>query len=154
MKHKRFICLALVFIGAFSVFAVMHFINAQTAPILSIVPTGDSGATSITDIPVQAVGATFSVDVRLDDYAAVTEGGPSPGVNACTYMVTWNPAVLSFTTKTDGKWIPNQSSIDITSDTGSGELIVNQIDLSSYATADSSSGSVTATVEFTVLSTG
>ena len=39
-------------------------------------------------------------------------------------------------------------------ETGSGELIINQIDLTSYATADSASGSVTATIVFTVLSTG
>lgn len=151
------ICLALIFMFTLSVFAVMtHLISATTGPILSIVPTGDTGATSTTDFPTQALGTTLTADVRLDDYASVTEGGPSPGVSACTYAITWNPNVLSYTSETDGSWLPGQLSSDILppSRLGNGELSINQIDGASYATADNSAGSVTATIVFTVVGTG
>lgn len=159
MKHKRFICLALVFIIAFSVFSVItHFISAASAPILSIVPTGHNGATSTTDIAAQTVGTTFSVDVRVDDYADVNIGGPNSGVSDCSYTVTWDPTVLEYTSYTDGSWLPTQSNIgDLTTQVTEGQLTIGQIafDLSdASATADSSTGSVSATITFTVLSTG
>ena len=144
---------------ALSVFAVMtHLINAattQNAPIISIVPTGDPGATSITILPTVAVGATFSVDVRIDDYSGVNIGGTNNGINGASYVVTWNIASLEFVSYTDVvTWLPSQFNVDITADTANGELTIGQSAFGSSAedTADNSAGSVSATIEFQVVS--
>ena len=159
MKHKKLISLALIFMFALSVFAVMtHLINAattQNAPIISIVPTGDPGATSITILPTVAVGATFSVDVRIDDYSGVNIGGTNNGINGASYVVTWNIASLEFVSYTDVvTWLPSQFNVDITADTANGELTIGQSAFGSSAedTADNSAGSVSATIEFQVVS--
>jgi hypothetical protein len=163
MKCKNLICLALVFLIVFSVFAaVAHFINAQTqtAPIISIVPKGEQGATSITIIPAQSVGSNFYVNVRVDNYADVNLGstGAQNGVSGASYVVTWNPAVLEFVNYTDGAWLPDQSNPgDLSNYVADGNLTIGQIAFDTtnpFATADSSAGSVSATLNFTVVSTG
>ena len=156
MKHKKIICLVLVCIFAISVFSVMtHFINAATDPILSIVPTGDPGATSITMLSTQATGTTFSVDVRVDDYASVNIGGTQNGLSECSYTVTWDPTVLEYVSYTDGSWLPDQQNFgDLSNKVTSGQLTIGQTAFNTgnqFATADSSSGSVTATITFQVL---
>jgi hypothetical protein len=161
MKHKSIICLCLAFLVVFSVFSVTtHFINAASAPILSIVPTGDSGAAagSTAIIPAQAVGSTFSVDVRVDNYASVNIGGTNNGVSGASYMVTWNSTVLKYVSYQDGSWLPDQSNTgDLTTNVTIGQLLIGQIAFNTanaMATADSASGSVSATIKFQVLSTG
>jgi hypothetical protein len=160
MKRKNLICLALVFIITFSAFAAMvHFINAatQTAPIISIVPKGQQGATSTTIIPAQSVGSNFYVDVRVDNYASVNIGGTNNGVSGASYVVTWNQAVLEFVNYTDGAWLPDQSNAgDVSNYVADGNLTIGQIAFNTgnaMATADNSAGSVSATLNFTVVST-
>ena len=161
MKRKNLMCLTLVFIITFSVFALMtHFINAQTQtdPIISIVPKGQKGATSITTIPAQSVGSNFYVDVRVDNYASANIGGTNNGVSGASYVVTWNLAVLEFVNYTDGAWLPDQSNAgDLSNYVADGNLTIGQIAFdasSAMATADNSAGSVSATLNFTVVSTG
>jgi hypothetical protein len=161
MKHKSIICLALAFLVVFSVFSVTtRFINATSAPVLSIVPTDDSGAAagSTTIIPAQAVGSTFSVDVRVDNYASVNIGGTENGVCGASYIVTWNPAVLKYLSYQDGSWLPDQNNAgDLTTNAAIGQLLIGQIAFNTanaMATADSASGSVSATIKFQALSTG
>src|SRR5208283_5396177 len=159
MKHKKLVSLAIVFMFALSVFAVMtHLISATTGPILSIVPTGASGATSTTIISAQAVGASFSVDVRVDDYASVNIGGTNNGLSECSFTVTWDPTVLEYVSYTDGSWLPDQQNFgDLSGNVASGQLTIGQaaFDTSnSEVTADSATGSVTATITFQVLTTG
>jgi len=161
MKHKSMICLVLTFLIAFSIFSVTtRFIDAASTPVLSIVPTGQAGAAAgtFTDIPLQAVGSTFSVDVRVDDYASVTNGGKNPGVSGASYEIFWNPAVLEYISKTDNSWLPNQSNAgDLTNDVSYGNLTIGQIAFNTanpFVTADSSTGSVSATIKFQVLSAG
>ena len=132
-----------------------HFINAATDPILSIVPTGDPGATSITMLSTQTVGTTFSVDVRIDDYSTVNIGGTNNGINGASYVVTWDPTVLAYQSYTDGAWLPSQSNTgDLSNKVANGQLTIGQIAFgsSSFITADSASGSVSATIIFQVLS--
>ncbi len=159
MKRKPLICLTLVFVIFFSAFLMTtHFIDASSAPILSIVPTGDSGATSTTNIPAQAVGTTFSVDVRVDDYASVNIGGTENGISGASYEVTWDPSVLEYVSYTDGSWLPDQTNAgDLTNKVSSGQLTIGQIAFNTanaMATADSASGSVSATIKLQVLTTG
>ncbi len=162
MKHKSMICLVLTFLIAFSLFSVTtHFINAASVAVLSIVPTGQAGATAgtITNIPAQAVGTTFSVDVRVDNYASVNIGGKDNGVSGASYEVFWNPAVLEYISKTpDVSWLPDQSSSgDILNYVAYGNLTIGQIAFNTanpFTTADSSTGSVSATIKFQVLSSG
>ena len=155
MEHKKLICLALVFVFTFSVFAVIHFTNAATGPIISIVPTGDPGANSTTIISTVAIGQTFSVDVRVDDYAGVNIGGTNNGVSEASYIITWNPAVLEYVSYSDGTWLPSQSNAgDLQNNVANGQITFGQIAFgsSSFLTADSASGSVSATITFQVVS--
>lgn len=161
IKRKSVICLLLTFLIIFSVFSsATRLINAASAPVLSIVPTGIGGATSGTTTMIQseAVGSNFSVDVRVDNYASVNIGGKNNGVSGASYFVTWNPAVLGLVSYTDEKWLPSQSSTgDFSGNVTLGQLLIGQIafDLSSpFLTANSTSGSVSVTIKFEVLSTG
>ncbi len=103
IKRKSVICLLLTFLIIFSVFSsATRLINAASAPVLSIVPTGIGGATSGTTTMIQseAVGSNFSVDIRVDNYASVNIGGKNNGVSGASYFVTWNPAVLGLVSYT------------------------------------------------------
>jgi hypothetical protein len=143
---------------ALSVFSVVtHFIDAQTNPIISIVPTGQSGATGTTVISTQGVGTTFSVDVRVDDYSTVNIGGSKNGVSSASYMITWDPTVLGFVSNNDPGWLPDEMDTDIATGTANGQLIINQIAFDTatkQAVASNAAGSVSTTIEFTVLSSG
>lgn len=164
MKRKSIICLTLAFLLIFSVLSLSTSLihAASSAPVLSIVPTGDPGAAagSTTLISAQAVGSTFSVDVRVDNYASVNLGSPGAvdGISGASYVVTWNPAVLNMTTYIDGSWLPDQSNPgDLVDQVSQGQLTIGQIAFNlanSFATADSKAGSVSATITFQVLSTG
>ncbi len=93
MKHKTLLCILLVILIGISGFSMtFHLISADasTTPILSVVPTGDPGATvNSTQIPAVAVGSTFTVDIRIDNIGSVT-----PGINGLSYNLTYNPSVL------------------------------------------------------------
>ena len=160
VKHKRIICQTLALLVILSAFSVTtRFINAASTPVLSIVPTGNSGATAgtTTIIPAQAVSSTFSVDVRVDNYASVNIGGTNNGVSGASYTVNWDASVLGFISYSDGSWLPSQSNIgDSTASTSDGKLTIGQIAFgsSSESTADASSGSVSVTIKFQVLSAG
>ncbi len=158
MKRKNLVGLALVCIVVASVFALTtRFIDAQTAPVLSIVPTGASGASGTTIISSQAVGTTFSVDVRLDNYASVNVGGANNGVSEISYLVHWDPAVLTETNLVHNSWLPDQSKMGtLPVDNTNGYQTVGQICFGSDSqeTADSSTGSVSTTLTFKVLSAG
>ena len=161
MGSKPIICLALAFLVVFSVFSVTaHFINAASTPVLSVVPRGAKGAAAgtTTVIPSQPVGSTFSVDVRVDNYASVNLGGTNNGVSGASYVVTWNATIIKFVSYTDGFWLPDQNNAaDSTVNVTTGQLTIGQIafDLSSnMATADNASGSVSSTITFQALSAG
>ena len=88
MKHKTLFSIALILVIAISVFSVtLHFINAQTTPVLSVVLSGTTGTTTV---PLQGVSTTFNVDVRVDSIQATTNG-----INGYTYKVSWDPTVLA-----------------------------------------------------------
>jgi hypothetical protein len=159
MKRKPLIGLALILVLTFS-FCLLatHSIDAQAAPIISIVPSGSPGATSTTDIAQVAVGSTFSVDVRVDDYANVIQPGSTVyGVDGVSYEIFWNPVVLKLKSCTDGSWLPDQLDTDITSFASNGNLTIGQIaaDTSNaWATNNAASGAVSSTLVFQVLTTG
>lgn len=149
MKHKSLICLTLTFLIAFSVFSVTTlFINAATAPVLSVVLSGTLNTYSI---PARGVGSTFKVDVRVDDVSSVTLG-----INSASYSLTWNPAVLTCTSKTDNTWLPSQSNLgDLPLNGTSGVDTIGQIAFSlTNASASTTTPSVSATFTFQVVSTG
>ena len=164
LKTKQLVALALaLFMVVPMLFATVPFTKAaQTGgpALLDIVPTGAGAATvgSTTYIPVQGVGTTFSVDVRVDNYASLNIGGTNNGVSGASYIVTWNPAVLTFESYTDGAWLPDQSNAgDLSTNTANGQLTIGQIAFNTgnaMATADNSAGSVSATIEFQVASAG
>ena len=163
IKTKHLIALALtLFMVVPMLFAAIPAVHAAGGPgVLSIVPSpSTAGATagSTTNLPVQGSGTTLTVDVRLDDYANINIGGASNGVAGVSYEVNWNPAVLTFVSYSDGVYLPDQSNAgDFSGDAASGQLTIGQIAFdtaNSQATADSATGTVTATIVFTVNSGG
>jgi hypothetical protein len=162
LKTKHLVALALALFMVMpmllvNVRATPTYPASGTPPYLDVVPTGGAASQTTTNIPVQAVGTTFSVDVRVDNYADVNIGGTNNGVSGASYIVTWNPAVLTFDSYTDGSWLPSQSNLgDISASTSEGQLTIGQIAFGSSAqlTADNSAGSVSCTITFTVASTG
>ncbi len=148
MKRKSLMCLILIVIVVFSVFSMTtRFIDAVNNPVLSVVLSGTTSTNSISS----AVGATFNVDVRVDNIGSVT-----PGVNCVSYGLTWNPAVLSCTAKSDNSWLPSQSSMgDLPLNSTSGMEIIGQIafDISNPA-ACATTGGVSVNFTFQVVSAG
>jgi Cohesin domain len=161
MKRNSLICLALTLIIVISALSVTaHFISAAIVPVLSIVTTGASGAVAgtTTNIPMQGVGTTFQVDVRIDNYASVNIGGTNNGVSAASYMITWDPAVLQYVSKVDASWLPSQNNAgDLSNKVTLGQLTIGQVAFDTsdaMATASSASGSVSVTITFKVLTAG
>ncbi len=151
MKRRNLICLLFVFTIGVSVFSLtLSFINADTAPVLSVVLSGTSINTTI---PAQSVGSTFSVDVRVDNTASVTEG-----INSVSYALTWDPSVLSCTNVVDpGPFLGSKAEAlgSLPPDNTNGKLIIGDIILNPANNSASATGSgVLNTITFTVLSTG
>ena len=154
MKHKTLFSIALILVIAISVFSVtIHFIDAQTTPILSVVLSGTTGSSTV---PSQGEGTTFNVDVRVDGIQATTNG-----INGYTYKVSWDPTVLALENINDpaaflgsSSYSKYVTSIDI-NNTNS-YILVNDIILdTSKATAGvSASSGVLSTLTFAVLSSG
>ncbi len=108
LKTKHIVALALtLFMVVPMLFAAVPMAKAAQVggpATISIVPTGASGAVggSTTYLPVQGVTTTFSVDVRIDGYSTLNIGGTNNGISGASYIVNWNPAVLTFESYTDG----------------------------------------------------
>ena len=85
-------------------------------------------------------------------------GGTNNGISGASYIVNWNPAVLTFESYTDGAYLPDQSNAgDLSGNTASGQLTIGQIAFNTgnaMATADNAAGSVSATIVFQVASAG
>jgi hypothetical protein len=149
MKHKPLICLAIISLLLLSAFSLAnHFISATSAPVLSVVL---SGTTSTTNIPAQAVGTTFEVDVRVDNIASV-----NPGVNGISYNLTWDPLVLECINQADNNWLPGQEPLgDIPADNTQGLVIIGQVAFdATNRNACATTPGVSATFTFQVLSSG
>ncbi len=161
IKTKHLIALALtLFMVVPMLFVAIPGVRAASGPVVSIVPTGQLGAAagSTTNIAVQTVGQTVVVDVRVDGVTGVSnDGGTHFGVDGFATYIEWNPAVLTFSTYSEVNWLPDQSTTDITAHTSTGTLQLNQIAEDTgnpWATFDSSTGAVAATITFTVASAG
>lgn len=77
-------------------------VKAQTtAPELSVVLDNNGVATTQSNISPMAIGSTFTVDIYLSNTANV----PSPGINAISVQLNWNPAVLTCTNMNDGTYL-------------------------------------------------
>jgi len=140
--------MALVILVAMSAFYFMtNLTNAGNNPTISAVL---SGTTDVNIIPAQAIGTTFSVDIRVDNIAGV-----SPGVDAASYNVTWDPTVLSCTAQQDNKWLPDQFDTDIPANNTIGLVGIGQVafDTSNASVCTTTSG-VSTTLTFQVLSSG
>ena len=101
----------------------------------------------------QTVGTTFSVDVRIDAYLTVNIGGTNNGINGASYVATWDQQFWRMDLYTYGAWLPSQSNTgDLSNKVANGQLTIGQIAFgsSSFITADSASGSVSATIIFQV----
>jgi hypothetical protein len=160
-KAKHLIALALALFMVMPMLAINvrasgTYPGSGTAPYLDIVPTGGATSTSITNIPVQAVGTQFTVDVRVDNYADVNLGGSNNGVSGASYNVVWNPAVLEYVSNVDPGWLPKETDVDTTTSVASGQMTVNQIAFTStkQSVATSATGSVSEQITFQVLSAG
>ncbi len=146
--------LVIIMLSSISFFLLNSYVSdASSFPQLSIVL---SGTTSTSVIPAQAVGTTFNVDVRVD-----STGSISPGINAYSYAVTWNAALLSCTNLVDpGPFLPSGDPGKVTSFTGApdnknGILVVGDIIIDSAHSAAAATGSgVLSTLTFTVLAAG
>jgi hypothetical protein len=162
LKTKQLVALALaLFMVVPMLLAAAPLVKAAGGPAtISIVPTGASGvvAGTTTNIPVQGTTTTFQLDVRVDNYANINIGGTNNGVSGISYVVSWDPTVLQYVSKTDASWLPSQSnSGDLTNHVTTGQLTIGQtaFDTSDpMQTASSSTGSVSVTITFRVLSTG
>ena len=129
-------------------------LSPPPVPQLSVVLSGTQ-STSI--VPTQAVGSTFSVDIRVDNTAAISEG-----INGYCYNLTWDPTVLNCTYVQDpgpflnsGANLVKVLSVDIGPDNSKGifapaDIIVNTLNMSASAYG---SGVLT-TVTFQVLTAG
>lgn len=150
MKRKNWICFLLIFLIGLSAFAfTTHSSSASAAPILSAVL---SGTTNQYNIPQQATGTTFQVDVRVDNVASV-----SAGINGISYNLTWNPAILECTAQKDNnKYLPDEQDLgDIAADNTLGLVIIGQVSVdTSNSSASTLKSGVSATFTFQVLSSG
>ncbi len=156
MRKKVISIIFLLILSLSALSMAIHLISADsTTPVLSVVPTGDPGATSTTDIPAVAVGSTFSVDIRVNNIGSI-----SPGINGLSYTLTYNSAVLNVTsyhTKQTSFWGSTAAS-DLTSivvQKPAGTFTESSIIVPSGAPDESTNTPGVATqITFTVLSTG
>ncbi len=160
LKPKQIVALALaLFMVVPTLLVAMPIVKATNPiPYLSIVPHGQTtGSQGTTNFAALTTGQTFSVDVRVDNYFGTNIGGANDGVSYVSYTVHWDPTVLKETTKSDISWLPDQSNMgDVAVDNTNGYQTIGQLCFGSDSqeAADSSTGSVSATLTFQVLSTG
>ena len=150
MKHKTLLCLILIIFVGLSIFSMKSLlIKADNQPVLSAVL---SGTTSNTVIPAATIGSTISVDIRVDNIGGVTQG-----INALSYKVTYDTAVLSLTNQgTKGPfWGSAVNDLTDIVTTGTGNFVESAIilNLGNFSESTTING-VVRTLTFTVLSAG
>jgi hypothetical protein len=155
--NKKVISIVILLILSLSVLSVaIHLtsVKAQgTTPIVSVVPDGVPGATTTTLIAGLSVGSTFTVDIRVDDIASVTQG-----INGLSYSLTYNPTVLQLTarsTKDPSFWGATASDVTSIAINASGTFTESAIIVPSGAPDESTNTAGVATkITFKVLTTG
>ncbi|HMK95603.1 MAG TPA: hypothetical protein VK536_09430 [Candidatus Limnocylindrales bacterium] len=164
LKTKHLVALALALLMVMPALLVgVHatYPASGTPPYLDVVPTGHAANTSGSNytLPVYAVGTTFSVDVRIDNYADVNVGGPNNGISGASYVVYWPSSVLKFDNYTDGAYLTDQSNAGDIPPTSSavGSLTIGQIAFdtsNAQVTNDNAAGTVSCSINFTVTAPG
>jgi hypothetical protein len=157
-KTKPIIALALtLFMVVSMLFVALPSVKASpnTTPVLSVVPDGAPGATGTTQIAGVAVGSTFTVDIRVDNIASISEG-----INGLSYSLTYNPAVLSVTgyhTKQTSFW-GSTAAGDLTAivtQTPAGTFTESSVIVpSGLANESTTTPGVATTITFKALTTG
>ena len=126
---------------------MLHIINAQNEPVLSVVLSGTTNST----IPSTSVGSQFTVDIRVDNTASITAG-----ISGATYGIIWDPAVLEFVTNNDGAcWGSKTILADVSissSEFDFNQIINNQQNVS--ATIEPDNNVVLGQVTFQVIGSG
>ena len=156
IKNKSLLALALALLMVVPMlFVAIPGVKAAGAPVLSIVPTGQStGATTTTQLPAVAVSSSFSVDVRVDNTAGVTGGN----INSISFEVTWDPTVLKCTAATDLTYLPKIQGLgDLAPDNTHGTVTIGEITVDTSNPANGAApGTVGAceTLTFQVLKVG
>ena len=99
--------------------------DGSTAPQLSVVQDGTTSGL----ISAMTVGSSFTVDIYINNTQNVV-----PGINAISYGVAFNPAVLQVTASTDGDinsvpylGVKQQNLGDLPPDNVNGFVVFGQI---------------------------
>ena len=128
--------------------------DGSTAPQLSVVQDGTTSGL----ISAMTVGSSFTVDIYINNTQNVV-----PGINAISYGVAFNPAVLQVTASTDGDinsvpylGVKQQNLGDLPPDNVNGFVVFGQIIVNSANATQcvTDKNGVVNTVTFQVISTG